>query len=538
MAVLCPPYLCEQWQAELAEKFHIEAVVIRAGTVARLERQTPQDRSVFAHFRHFVASIDTVKGDRYRAAFLQHCPDLVLVDEAHGAAQPSAGRSVAQQQRHALLLDVAKKPERNLILLSATPHSGVESSFQSLLGLLRPDFRFLSLSALSEGQTILLARHFVQRRRADVQHWMGEDTPFPKRDPEGAEQPYRFSPAYRKFYEVVYEFAGEMVRSAETLTGWKQRMRFWSALALLRCVSSSPAAAQVALLKRAGGDGGAAGAGDETGLDDWEAASVDAEFTPLVYDPTEAEAANDAPPSAVFDAQERDPAWAPSDQGRLRKFAGLAAALRGREDAKLQRLIEVVRELLAAGYQPIVWCRYIATADYVAEELGRSLASADAARSARFPSARVVAITGALAEDKRRLKIASLAAAPVRVLVATDCLSEGINLQEYFSAVVHYDLPWNPNRLEQREGRGWGAGGALRCCSHAPGQAAHRAVPVAAALPAPDLRGFGNLEGLGGRWNLEGLAGRGDARVGPPRRSSRCERAGACRGAAPVGRAA
>jgi superfamily II DNA or RNA helicase len=443
VAVLCPPYLCEQWQRELAEKFHIEAVVIRAGTVARLERQTPQDRSIFAHFRHFVASIDTVKGDRYRAAFLQHCPDLVLVDEAHGAAQPPAGRAAGQQQRHALLVEIAKKHDRSLILLSATPHSGVESSFQSLLGLLRPDFRFLSLSALSEGQTTLLARHFVQRRRADVQHWMGEDTPFPKRDPAGAEQPYRFSPAYRRFYEAVYEFAGEMVRSAETLTGWKQRMRFWSALALLRCVSSSPAAAQVALFKRAGGDGDA---GDETGLDGWEAASVDAEFTPLVYDPTEAEAANDAPPSAVFDAQERDPGWAVSDQGRLRKFARLAAELRGRDDAKLQKLIEVVRELLTAGYQPIVWCRYIATADYVTEELGRSLA-------VRFPSARIVAITGALAEDERRLKIESLAAAPVRVLVATDCLSEGINLQEQFSAVVHYDLPWNPNRLEQREGR-------------------------------------------------------------------------------------
>jgi len=442
VAVLCPPYLCEQWQRELAEKFHIEAVVIRAGTVARLERQTPQDRSIFAHFRHFVASIDTVKGDHYRAAFLQHCPDLVLVDEAHGAAQPPAGRASAQQQRHALLLDLAKKPERSLILLSATPHSGVESSFQSLLGLLRPDFRFLSLSALSETQMGLLAKHFVQRRRADVQNWMGEDTPFPVRDPEGAEQPYRFSPAYRKFYEQVYEFAGEMVRSAETLSGWKQRMRFYSVLALLRCVSSSPAAAQVALLKRAGG-ATSAGEGE---MDDWGAAGVDAEFTPLVYDPTEAEAANDAPPSAVFDAQERDPAWGQSDQGRLRRFAGLASALRGKEDTKLQKLIEVTSGLLTAGYQPIVWCRCIATADYVAEELGKALAS-------RFPSVRIVAVTGALAEDERRLKIDSLAAAPVRVLVATDCLSEGVNLQEHFSAVVHYDLPWNPNRLEQREGR-------------------------------------------------------------------------------------
>ena len=441
LAVLCPPYLCEQWQRELAEKFHIDAVVIRAGTVARLERQTPPDRSIFAHYRHFIASIDTVKGDHYRHAFLQYCPDLVLVDEVHGAAQPPAGRSQTQQQRHALLSELAAKPERNLVLISATPHSGIESSFQSLLGLLRPEFRTFTLTALSEAQTTVFAQHFVQRRRADVQHWMGEDTPFPRRDADGAEQPYRFSPAYRKFYEAVYEFAGEMVRAAETLTGWKQRMRFWSALALLRCVSSSPAAAQVALLKRAGVDG----TGDPD-WDDWEVAAVDAEFTPLVYDPTEAEAANDAPPSAVFDAQERDPTWAPSDRGRLRRFAQQAGALRGRDDAKLQKLIEVVGDLLGGGYQPIVWCRYIATADYVADALGRALAS-------RFPACRVVAVTGALAEDERRLKIESLAVAPVRVLVATDCLSEGINLQDLFSAVVHYDLPWNPNRLEQREGR-------------------------------------------------------------------------------------
>ena len=105
-----------------------------------------------------------------------------------------------------------------------------------------------------------------------------------------------------------------------------------------------------------------------------------------------------------------------------------------------------MHDLLAAGHQPIIWCRYIATADYVAEELSRSLAK-------RHPGLRVVAVTGALADDERRLKVESLAAAPVRVLVATDCLSEGINLQEHFSAVVHYDLPWNPNRLEQREGR-------------------------------------------------------------------------------------
>ena len=92
-AVLCPPYLCDQWQKELAEKFNIEAVVVRSGTIARLERLAPQDTSIFAHFPHLVASIDTVKSDRYRASFLQHCAEFLIVDEVHGAAAHPA-RSV------------------------------------------------------------------------------------------------------------------------------------------------------------------------------------------------------------------------------------------------------------------------------------------------------------------------------------------------------------------------------------------------------------------------------------------------------------
>lgn len=441
LAVLCPPYLCDQWQKELAEKFNIEATVIRSGTVARLERQAPADRSIFQHHRHLVASIDLVKSDRYRPAFLQHCPELVIVDEVHGAAQPPGGKTArAQQQRHDLLREVAQNPKRHLILLTATPHSGVEEPFLSILGLLRPEFRSLNLSRLSERDRDELAKHFIQRRRADVKHWMGKETRFPVRDETDAEQPYSFSPAYLRLYEDVYEFARDLVKSAETLTGWKRRMRFWSALALLRCVTSSPAAAEVALLKRAKGEASAASSTEA--LDSASDEELEAAFYPVVHDPTDAEAAVDTGPAAVFDAQEQDAAWPESDRRRLRDFARRARQLRGEPDTKLRKLVEVTGRLLRDGYHPIVWCRYIATADYVAEELQR-----------RFPDTRVVSITGALAEDERRLKVAELCLSPRRILVATDCLSEGINLQEHFSAVVHYDLPWNPNRLEQREGR-------------------------------------------------------------------------------------
>jgi hypothetical protein len=102
-----------------------------------------------------------------------------------------------------------------------------------------------------------------------------------------------------------------------------------------------------------------------------------------------------------------------------------------------------VNKLLADGFNPIVFCRFIDTADYLAEHLSSSVGK----------KARVISVTGRLAAEERERRIAELEDEPARVLVATDCLSEGINLQSLFDAVAHYDLPWNPTRLEQREGR-------------------------------------------------------------------------------------
>jgi superfamily II DNA or RNA helicase len=440
LAVLCPPYLCDQWKKELAEKFDINAAVVRSGTVSRLETQKPPDRTIFQHYPHLVVSIDLVKGDRYRRSFLQQCPGLVIVDEVHGAARP-AGLGRAQQERHELLTELASNTDRHLILLTATPHSGVEESFLSILGLLKPKFRQLDIGRLAERERIELARHFVQRRRGDVKRWLGEDTAFPERI--NIEIAYEFGRAYKDFFDDVYKFAAGLVRSAEALTGWKRRMRFWSALALLRCVGSSPAAAEVALLKRARGEEVAESPLD---LDASTEEELAAEFEPLVHDPTEVEVTSDAPPASVFDAQEQDGDFSQTDRRRLRGFAREAESLRGAADLKLQGLIEAVRHLLNEGLHPIIWCRYIETADYVASEVALALRDS-------VPDLRVESITGTDSEDVRKLKVAALSKQPCRVLVATDCLSEGINLQEAFNAVVHYDLPWNPNRLEQREGR-------------------------------------------------------------------------------------
>jgi superfamily II DNA or RNA helicase len=122
--------------------------------------------------------------------FIEQCPELVIVDEAHTCARPT-GASQTQQQRYHLVSRLAEKTKQHLIMLTATPHSGKPEEFSSLLGMLKPEFETLDLPNSSPAQRKELARYFVQRKRADIEKWMGENTPFPER--ESFEWPYDLS---------------------------------------------------------------------------------------------------------------------------------------------------------------------------------------------------------------------------------------------------------------------------------------------------------------------------------------------------------
>ncbi|MCB0304856.1 MAG: DEAD/DEAH box helicase, partial [Calditrichaeota bacterium] len=117
-AVVVLPHLCEQWQAELRDKFGIEAVIIRSNTQARLDREIPGDTSVYEYYPYQVISIDYIKSEQRRQVFIQECPELVIVDEAHTCTW-AGSRQSARQQRHALVRDIALKPGQHLLLLTA-----------------------------------------------------------------------------------------------------------------------------------------------------------------------------------------------------------------------------------------------------------------------------------------------------------------------------------------------------------------------------------------------------------------------------------
>lgn len=432
IGVICPASLCDQWQREMSEKFALEAIVVQPSRIARLERDLPRpDLSIYDYYPHLVASIDFVKSDKNRAHFARSGPDLIIVDEAHGAARPRGDRRQVEQQRYDFLRELTADPSRHVLLVTATPHSGVEESFRSLLGLLDPAFD----RADGELDTKRLLRHMVQRRRSDVEHWLGEDTPFPKRVP--AEKTYSLSAPYRALFEDVVAYCRESVQIGARVGQAQQRVRYWAAIALLRCVLSSPAAA-VAVLERRRGK-----AGDATPLDD--ANDVDAAFLPQVLDGQADETPADYVPAAPLEMAEAN--LNVSERRRLSGFLQRANELAGPEnDRKLAAVASAVSDLLATGFRPIVFCRFIPTAKYLETWLPKLLLK-------DFPGLVAKAVTGELGDDERRVRVAELANEERRVLVATDCLSEGINLQDHFDAVLHYDLPWNPNRLEQREGR-------------------------------------------------------------------------------------
>lgn len=431
IAVLCPPHLCDQWQQELSEKFHIDAVVVRSGTASKLERNIPNNDSVFSYYRHLIVSLDYAKAERRRASFITHCPDLVIVDEAHTCARPNK-TTTSQQQRHQLITEIAQKQEQHLLLLTATPHSGIEESFLSLLGLLKPEFEHFNLNSLTDKQRDHLANHFVQRRRADVKLWLGNETPFPER--ESSEESYKLSKEYKELFDEVYDFARGLVKTTTAdMSHAQRRGRYWSALALIRCVMSSPAAAIATLNRQVSKSG------------ERLVADLDEDLmSSYVHDPTEQEQAVDASPTLVIEQGQQS--YKDADKRKLKAFVQSAEKLQGGKDQKLQSCIATVESLLKDEMNPIVWCRYIATANYVADALRQKLEK-------KGSQIRVIAITGELSEDERETRLEELKSYPQRVLVATDCLSEGVNLQTHFSAVIHYDLPWNPNRLEQREGR-------------------------------------------------------------------------------------
>ena len=230
-----------------------------------------------------------------------------------------------------------------------------------------------------EGIRRKLARHLVQRRRADIRHYLDADTAFPERMDK--ESTYTLGDEYRGLFENILDFARDYVAGDDGER--HQRVRYWSALALLRCVSSSPAAAAATLRSRAAVD-----EADEADVDEVGRRTV------LDQDAVDEVATLDFNPGS--DTEDSDEAT----RRKLLEFARRAEALKPEQDHKLQGAIKEIKALVKDGFQPVVFCRFVDTAEYVAKQLREALPA----------KVRVESVTGLLPAEEREARIRGLTA--------------------------------------------------------------------------------------------------------------------------------
>jgi superfamily II DNA or RNA helicase len=443
--VVAPGGLVEQWQTELAEKFGLEfAILTRSLADADLAGDPFQAHPLL------IARMDQLaRADAWLEALRESEWDLVVVDEAHRMSAHYYGNELTRTRRYELG-QLLGSVTRHLLLMTATPHAGKEEDFQLFMALLDPDrFEGPYRAGVHSTDTRGIMRRMVKE---DLLTFDGKPL-FPERVAETVT--YALSPLEAELYEAVTEYVRTEMNRADRLadegnTGRRRTVGF-ALTVLQRRLASSPEAIFRSLQRRSERlrrqrDALVAGPAPRSDADE---PKLGAGFDEDEYDAEELEELEDEVVDAATAA--RTAAELDVELAVLSELETLAARVRAAgHDRKWQELRELVLEArengLASAGQPhklIVFTEHRDTLTYLASRLASVLGSPDA----------VVTIHGGThRQERRRIRETFTNDPECQVLVATDAAGEGLNLQAAH-LMVNYDLPWNPNRIEQRFGR-------------------------------------------------------------------------------------
>jgi len=453
LLVIVPANLREQWREALDYFFHIPARIISTRHRREMERELPAGANPWQHYRYLITSVDYAKQPAIKNQILEQRWGIVAIDEAHQVAMPhqSGPDQRVRMDRWELAEALATSTRvHHLLLLTATPHNGYTDSFASLLRMLGVD---AVTGPIHAPQIVRSAaeRHVCQRRRQDVETWFQDDpsrSPFPERDQAEIIVP---PTAYEMDAIRAVEAYGERVlQQAATGSAQARTLAHWTVMHLHKRALSSPEALRCSLRNRR----------ErlkqrmelrETGFFPKDPVSEEASIPP---DVARANVLDEDTGERLTDEEagqrtERVVYGSPEEiqveLKQLEKVLAKAQKVTPRRDSKLQKLLDtVLRQRLMADPKVVVFTRYVDTMNYLAQQI---------CRDKRYAHATVLTIHGGLNERQRREVFYTFERAKVGVLVATDAISEGINLQHAAAQVIHYELPWNPNRLEQRNGR-------------------------------------------------------------------------------------
>ncbi|GIK15171.1 MAG: RNA helicase [Planctomycetota bacterium] len=446
--IVCPGNLVEQWQDELDRRFHLPFDIMTNDAL-----ESARTGNWFSETPLAICRLDKLSRDEDTQAKLNQTDwDLIVCDEAHKLSATYFGNEVKYTKRYRLGQSLSTLT-RHFLLLTATPHNGKEADFQLFMALLDGD-RFEG--KFRDGVHVTDATDMM-RRLVKEQLLKFDGTPlFPERRAYTVN--YALSDAEADLYKQVTDYVREEFNRAEALENEGRKGTVGFALTILqRRLASSPEAIyqslrrrrerlekrlrEEQLLKR----------GAEVGID------MTAGLPALTAD--DIDDLDDAPDKEIEDTEEHvvDQASAARTIAELRaEIAQLQdlerTALRVRQSGtdrkwdELSRLLQNNSEMFDAyGHRRklVIFTEHRDTLNYLAERIGALIGK---------PEAVVIIHGGVGREDRRNAQEAFTQDKEVEILVATDAAGEGINLQRAH-LMVNYDLPWNPNRLEQRFGR-------------------------------------------------------------------------------------
>lgn len=462
--IVCPSGLQVQWREQMRDKFGLGFRILDTDLMRRLRRERGIHVNPWGHHPRLIVSMDYVKMTRPMHLFRQavrrtdgrvlpRWGDLLILDEAHNVSPSVTSSYVKASERTKALREIGEHFEHKLFL-SATPHNGSQASFTALLEML-DDQRFARGVMPDSGQlhgTSGAGRRevgvLVRRMKSELKkNWDGSSR-FPDRVIRPLEADY--SESERELHELLQQYADIRSKDLQTTGGFAAGFIFKT---LKKRLFSSPLAFALTLEKHHE---------RVTNPADREFPDDDA-LQPLrkFLQSTEEEAyaddadAEESLEEAVAVATTRLRPLSTAERRLLETLRSRARSAANRADAKVLALVDWLDTHIRPGGQwsnerVIIFTEYRATQNYLFQQL---------ANHGFTSGGRLEKMFGGMDLDEReRIKQAFQAhpeeeGAQVRILLATDTASEGIDLQNWCSKMIHLEIPWNPNVLEQRNGR-------------------------------------------------------------------------------------
>lgn len=446
--VVCPASLQVKWQTEMQEKFGLEFRIVDTEYLRRLRRERGIHSNPWTSYPRLIASMDWMKSGEGLRLLKDVLPpqmsyprkfDILVVDEAHNVA-PAAASAYALESQRTRLIRLLAPHFAHRLFLSATPHNGYQESFTALLELL-DDQRFARTVMPDEKQ---LNRVMVRRLKNDIVDASGNNI-FAERKLETLEVDY--TNEERQIHQLLRDFTADRSRSVEG-TRFQYGTDFVHVLLKKRLFSSPMAFAHTLAKHRESLKRGKA---------NQHRSSMDERILRKAILKTQEEYSDDA---LVEDAEHEVIQVAgeltiPLTQGQkemLERLTAWAEKARHRADSKARAMLDWIEGHLKTGgrwngRRVILFTEYRSTHTWLQQIL----------TAHGYGGERLMYLHGSMPPDDREVVKAAFQAhpdiSPVRILLATDAASEGIDLQNHCNYLIHVEIPWNPNVMEQRNGR-------------------------------------------------------------------------------------